>query len=289
MNELPRMSLITIVRNSATTIATAVESILTQNYPNLEYVVVDGASNDGTKEILESYKKHFSVFISEPDRGPIDAINKAGALVSGEIVSFIMADDFSPPGTLKAVADEFQSNSGIDVIHGDFRYHYHPLGKVIRCKPFPGWEENRFMWPSLFVITLFLRQQAFRNVLPFDPRFTLASDFEFYLKLRQMGTRFHYLDRVLVEMRSGGRSYETTEGYRELREIAIRYGCPKFKARLSYLTKLVERVGNKLILRWGGRAQWEGILRIFRPNLIVEGPIPATPPPGFGTMPEQKN
>ena len=103
--ELPKISIITITFNSEKTLEETIESVLSQNYPNLEYLIIDGGSSDGTLEIVKRYKDKIDFVISEPDRGISDAFNKGIRYATGEIVGIINSDDLLLPDALHKVAE----------------------------------------------------------------------------------------------------------------------------------------------------------------------------------------
>ncbi|MFT4661272.1 MAG: glycosyltransferase involved in cell wall biosynthesis [Patiriisocius sp.] len=106
-----KISIITPTLNQGSFIEECILSVLNQNYDNLEFIVIDGGSDDGTLNILEKYKKHFSYYISEPDKGQSDAINKGLKLATGEIINWLNSDDYLEPGSLQMINSAFQDNS----------------------------------------------------------------------------------------------------------------------------------------------------------------------------------
>ncbi len=117
---LPKITVITVVKNSVNTIEKAIESIIRQNYPNLEYIILDGNSTDGTLDIIKKYDKAISFWKSKNDNGASEAYNEAIGIASGEIIGYLNADDFYEDGVLLKVADLFKKDTNLDVI--SFRY-----------------------------------------------------------------------------------------------------------------------------------------------------------------------
>lgn len=116
VNPLPKISVITYVKNGADFVARAIESVISQRYPNFEIIVVDGASTDGTVEIVNRYRSHLSHFISEPDSGAFEAANKGIALATGEIFLFVFADDWLVSGALASIGKAFAENPDCDIV-----------------------------------------------------------------------------------------------------------------------------------------------------------------------------
>ena len=119
-NILPKISIITAVKNSVNTLEKAIESLLIQNYPNLEYIVLDGGSNDGSIEIIKKYEKYINYWESNEDIGPIDAYIIGIKKASHEIIAFLNADDFYEPEILLKAGKEFVENPSLDIV--SFRY-----------------------------------------------------------------------------------------------------------------------------------------------------------------------
>ncbi|MEB2546001.1 glycosyltransferase family 2 protein, partial [Burkholderia cenocepacia] len=117
-----KVSIITVVYNSVDTIAAALQSVLGQDYPDIEYIVIDGQSTDGTQEVIQQHQPHIDVFISEKDEGLYDALNKGISLASGEIVGILHADDlFSTPQVISDVVAAYRQKD-VDCVYGDLVY-----------------------------------------------------------------------------------------------------------------------------------------------------------------------
>ena len=118
----PRISIVTPSYNQGEFIEETIRSVLLQGYPNLEYIIVDGGSTDNSIEIIKKYEKYLSYWVSEPDKGPSDAINMGWQKTSGEIIAYLNSDDAYFPGALATVAEAFQQNPQAQAIYGkEFR------------------------------------------------------------------------------------------------------------------------------------------------------------------------
>ena len=118
-----KISIITVVWNNATTIKDAIESVLSQTYDNIEYIVVDGASTDGTVEIVQSYGDKISKFISEKDKGIYDGLNKGISLATGDMIAFLHSDDiYASDAIIEEVVLTFKSDKSLDGVYGDLVY-----------------------------------------------------------------------------------------------------------------------------------------------------------------------
>ena len=140
----PRISLVTPVRNSAPYIEQTFHSVFSQNYPHLEYFVIDGGSTDGTIDIIKKHESRISGWLSEPDNGMYDALNKGFARTSGEIMGWISATDILQPGGLNVVASVFQQFPEIEWITGRPAY-INERAQTCQVNPVPRWSRIRFL------------------------------------------------------------------------------------------------------------------------------------------------
>lgn len=204
-----KITIITVCYNSAKTIEDAIKSVLMQAYSNIEYIVIDGASFDGTQQIISKYESSIDVIVSEEDEGIYDAMNKGILLATGEVVAFLNSDDFyAGSGAISAVMDVFINNS-IDICYGDLCYvnSDHPQ-KVIRywrggdyCDAgfSGGWSPAH---PSFFV-----RSDVYKKYGLFDTKINIANDIELMYRFMELHKlKSLYLKKVIVYMRLGGQS-----------------------------------------------------------------------------------
>lgn len=204
-----KISVITAVRNNRDTVAAALDSILAQTHPELELIVIDGASTDGTLEVLQGYGERLQVLISEPDQGIYDALNKGLAHASGDIVGFLHADDLlANSSALADIARAFAGGS-VDAVYGDLQYvkKSQPL-LVVRHWRGGEFTPVRLAWGWMPPHpTLYLRRQIYERFGKFDTSYRIAADYDFMLRILRSGElRVQYLPRVLVNMRVGGTS-----------------------------------------------------------------------------------
>jgi len=204
-----RISIITVVKNNAQTIKDAIDSVLSQTYQNIEYIVVDGASTDGTVDIVQSYGDKIDKFISEPDNGLYDAMNKGIKLATGDIVGILNSDDFYiAEHVIEKVVKEFQEK-GVDSVYGDLVYvDASDTDKIVRyweSKPYKkglfykGWHPPH---PTFFV-----RNEIYKKYGLFNLDFKIAADYEIMLRyLVKYEISCSYIPEVIVSMRTGGTS-----------------------------------------------------------------------------------
>ena len=142
-NYIPKVSIITITFNSENTLERAIKTIIDQRYENLEYIIVDGGSKDGTLDIINKYSNYISKWISEPDKGIADAFNKGIGLATGDVIGIINSDDGLEAGALIALAENY--NPAIDVYKGNIFFWNEDSNKKIREVPsmhssYSGWK-----------------------------------------------------------------------------------------------------------------------------------------------------
>jgi len=205
-----KLSIITVCYNSASTIRDTIESVFSQDHCDIEYIVVDGGSKDGTQAIVESYGERISRFVSEPDKGLYDAMNKGVALATGDVIGILNSDDFyEDPTSASSVVKAFVRHPESDVVFGDVVFVSAPdLKKVTRFyrgNRFAPWK-LRFGWMPPHPAT-FIRKSAYTKVGFYSLKYRISADYEFFVRLFMVQRlKYSYLDKVLVRMRSGGAS-----------------------------------------------------------------------------------
>ena len=208
-----KISLITVSYNSASTISDTFESVLAQTYSDLEYIVVDGSSSDGTVEIIKEYENKFNGklrWISQPDKGLYDAINKGIQMATGDIVGIIHSDDFYAHNTvLGQIAETFNQNTNTQVVFGDVRFvRPDNLKKTIRYYSSAKFTPKRFRFGFMPAHpTFFTYKSNFEKLGYYETNYKIAADFELllrFLKIHKLPYRYLPLDMII--MRTGGLS-----------------------------------------------------------------------------------
>jgi glycosyltransferase involved in cell wall biosynthesis len=212
--DMPLVSVITAVFNGHEHIAACIESVLRQDYPNVEYIILDGGSTDGTVMILRSYDGRLAFWKSEPDKGVYDAWNKGLELASGEWIAFLGADDIYLPGAISTYVELARLNPKADFLSSRARL-YHETG----YSPIFGrrWEWPRFArgMSTIHVGTMH-RRSLFTQFGQFDTSYRIAGDYEFLLRPRET-LQTAFTPAVTVVMRAGGLSDSTAGLYEALR------------------------------------------------------------------------
>jgi len=201
-----KVSIITVVYNGARYIDTAISSVLAQKYPYIEYIVIDGGSKDGTVDIVNRYKDSISTFISEPDEGIYDAMNKGISMATGDIVGILNSDDFYINDfVIEKVVKEFEKK--IDCFFADLVYvRSENLNKIVRY-----YDSSRFT-PAKFAFgwmpahpTFFVKRDVYDKYGVFRTDLKIAADFD--LMVRFLYTHklvYCYMKEPLIKMRVGG-------------------------------------------------------------------------------------
>jgi glycosyltransferase involved in cell wall biosynthesis len=190
-----KISLVTISFNQARFLEAALESVFRQNYADLEYIVVDPGSSDGSREILERHRSRFSRLILEPDNGPADGLNKGFANATGQIFGYLNSDDLLLPGTLSRVASSFRSTPQADMIYGH-GYVIGPTGETITRFRSDRFNLRRAAYCNSVIMqqAAFWRREAFMQVGGFNATNRLCWDGEFWIDLALAGKRFYRKD-----------------------------------------------------------------------------------------------
>ena len=204
-----KISIITSVYNNQETIAEAMDSVLSQTYTDIEYIIIDGGSTDDTVNIIKSYQNRIAVFISEPDKGIYDGLNKGIKLATGDVIGFLHSDDLYENNTvIEQVAQAFMA-SEIDSVYGDLTY----VNKSDPTKVIRYWKSGEFTLKKLRCgwmpphPTFFVKRAIYQQHGQFDTSFKIAADYDLMLRfLGKYKISTDYIPSVLIKMRVGGES-----------------------------------------------------------------------------------
>lgn len=206
-----KITIITAAYNSGRTIRDTIESVLRQTYKDIEYLIVDGGSTDETLEIIKKYEPRFSGrmrYISEPDNGLYDAMNKGIRMATGDVAGILNSDDFFyDDRVLETVANAFMNDATLDCTYGDLLFvDAEDTHKVVR-----KWKGSQYRQGAFFHgwhpahPTFYCRTEYFRKYGGFDTTFRVSADFELMLRLiEKHHLKNKYIARNLVYMRTGG-------------------------------------------------------------------------------------
>ncbi|MDX1436250.1 MAG: glycosyltransferase family 2 protein [Anaerolineales bacterium] len=208
MNSRPLVSIITPSYNQAEYLEETIASVLGQSYPNLEYIVVDGGSTDGSPEIIARYTSRLAWWVSEPDLGQTDAINKGFAGARGEILAWLNSDDLYLPGAVSEAVEFLQANPQVGLVYGDADY-INKDGEIIGRFPARQASLSRLQRGAVHIPqqASFFRADLWRRVGPLDPSFYFAMDYDLWVRLAALAP-FYYVPRLWAQFRlhSSGKS-----------------------------------------------------------------------------------
>ncbi|HXP48942.1 MAG TPA: glycosyltransferase family 2 protein [Bacteroidia bacterium] len=207
-----KVTIITACLNNADTLESALQSVVEQDYKNIEYIVIDGASTDGTQALLEKYKSKINVLISEKDKGIYEALNKGLNKATGDIIGFLHADDFYSTSTIiSKIAAAFEKEN-TDCIYGDLQYVDRENSiRIVRNWKSEPYTEGLFLkgWMPPHP-TFFLKKKWYDEYGNYNTSLSISADYELMLRmLHKHKLKAIYIPEVLVKMRTGGTSNRT--------------------------------------------------------------------------------
>lgn len=201
---LPRISVVTIVRNGEPFIGQAIESVLKQHYTNIEYIIVDGGSTDGTVDIIKSHESAIAKWVSEKDNGIADAFNKGFSFSTGDYVLFLNADDaLANPDVMDAVAGEIAGNDSPALLYGDCNVLDRRSGKVLYRASIDVPHKKLLRGKMIPQPSLFTHRSYFEKYGIFDPNFKIAMDYEWLLR-GALAERIVHVPLLVTNVRDGG-------------------------------------------------------------------------------------
>lgn len=220
----PLVSVITVVFNGKTHIEQCIKSVLAQTYSNIEYIIIDGASSDGTIELIKKYEAKITTFISEKDSGIYNAMNKGLKLAKGEIIAILNADDYYYPETIQQLVDKFEESKA-DVVYGN----------MTKLREFEGQEYLKEVTPNIelmeqtmpiFHPATFIKKEVYNEVGNFNESYRLSADYDLIYRIYKAGKHFEYLNQSLTVFRIGGASNVNCNSYKEGYQILLSQNSP---------------------------------------------------------------
>lgn len=247
----PLISVVTAVRNGVSTLARTIESVLTQG-DQIEYVIIDGGSVDGSVELLERYSDRIDWWQSEADAGIAEAFNKGIAVARGQWVGLINADDWYEPEALTAVAQTL-AESDADIVYGRVQYWRDGEPDFVGG----GDHERLDSYMSIPHPATFVRRAFYEQAGLFDTDLRYAMDYEFMLRARAAGARFRRIDTLLAHMAQGGLGDRYwRDSLAEVAKVRARYvvgAGGAWRWRVYYALRLLRAAGRRATDRLGLR------------------------------------
>ena len=203
-----KISIITITYNSAATLEDTLRSVVNQDYPNMEYLIIDGKSKDSTLSIVDKYKDKISKIISEKDKGLYDALNKGIKNATGDVVGMLHSDDlYANNAVISKVMKKFEEDPTIEGVYADLVFvNRNDTNKVMRSWESGAYEEDAFLkgWMPPHP-TFFVRKEVYEKFGGFNTELKLSADYELMLRLiHKNKIKLAYLNETIVKMRMGG-------------------------------------------------------------------------------------
>lgn len=238
-----RFSIITICYNSSKTIGRTIKSVLAQSYTDFEYIIVDGASKDNTMDIVKRYEPLFEgrlKWVSEPDKGIYNAMNKGILRSTGDIIGIVNSDDWLEPNALQILADEINQDPSNreKILTGEMLFHYEDGTTQLYPTSYERYEyfAKRYRMGLNHPAT-FVPRGIYDRIGIFDERFKLYADADFIIRCYEAGIGVHFIHKALSNMADGGAS--NVRSRRELDDSLLKYKkhCKTKGEYLKYATK----------------------------------------------------
>ena len=219
-----KFTIITVSYNSENTIKNTIESVLAQTNTDFEYIIIDGCSSDNTMSIVKEYKNKFESkgipykWLSEPDKGIYDAMNKGIDMASGDIIGFINSDDTYTDNALEAVDQASTSNPDFDIYHGILRFYKDGKLSMIHASDDSRLKNGMIEHPACFV-----RRKTYQEIGGYNTKYSYVADYEFMLRAKKQSRKFYLVESILANFFDGGAS-NSYSAYKELVDLQEIYG-----------------------------------------------------------------
>jgi len=268
---LPLITIVTPSFNQARFLGTTIESVLNQDYPHIEYIILDGGSTDGSLDIIRHNEGRLAAWLSEPDKGQTEAINRGFGMARGEILAWLNSDDVYLPGAVSEAVAYLQAHPEVGMVHGE-AYYINEAGTPVARFPSADTDhkELRRGAPRIAQQAAFFRSAVWRMVGPLDPTFYYAMDYDLWVRISAV-TPLAYVPRMWAGFRLHGESKSMTVARRcwpEMMRVHFRDGGGVVS--ILYAKYLVRRVVEPIMpLR----------MRLRRALFRLRSPLPASTQP----------
>lgn len=200
--EKPLITVVTVVYDGAATLEQTIQSVVNQTYDNVEYIIIDGASTDGTLDIIKKYEDKIDYWQSEPDKGIYDAMNKGIGLASGEYIALLNSGDWYERNAVEAIAVSYNKNPNTDIFYALMRVRSEDKQEVLWIYGYGHQVLNSFM---ISHPTSFVRKSVYEDYR-YNLDYKSAADYDLFLTLYQQGYSFCFIEKILANYLLGGMS-----------------------------------------------------------------------------------
>jgi glycosyltransferase involved in cell wall biosynthesis len=250
----PKVSVITVVYNGANYIEQTIKSVINQDYKNLEYIIIDGGSTDGTQDIIKKYEENIAYWVSEKDSGIYNAMNKGWKKSTGDIIAILNADDYYLEGTITKVIKSF-NESKADIVYGNMT-KLREIGEAPFFKEVEPCIDIMEQTMGVFHPSTFVSRNVYEDLIGYNEKYKLSSDYDFLLRAYQKKYQFQYLNSSLSVFRIGGVSNVDCNSYKEGYQILIENNsifAPQMKRAIyrCYFKRGYKRIINILVNIFG--------------------------------------
>jgi glycosyltransferase involved in cell wall biosynthesis len=243
----PRISIVIPSFNQAAYLEAALHSIIVQQYPNVEVILIDGGSTDGSADLIANHRAVLAHAESAPDAGPADALNRGFRHATGAILGFLNADDFHLPGCLQALAGAFKARPDADVISGH-GYFASATGELGAPTFSDRWNARRFAYGACVLVqpATFFKRSAFDRAGGFRKTGSVCWDMELWADMARTGARFETIDAFLAGFRLHDRSITGSVQLQERRRTDARAVMSSMRGRAPIWSDRVLEIGYRL-------------------------------------------
>jgi glycosyltransferase involved in cell wall biosynthesis len=239
--DLPLVTVITVVYNGVATLEQTILSVINQTYKNIEYIIIDGGSSDGSIDVIKKHASFISYWVSEKDKGIYDAMNKALKLATGSIIGILNSDDWYELDSVERIVHQSSLCPDCDVIHGLLRF----VNSANAPDLVVGHYSSFLNLGMIEHPTCFIKRSVYELIGGFNTKYKSAADYEWMLRARNVGVKFLFLGVLITNFRRGGMS-DSDLGFSEELLIKKRFGL--ISASKYYCWKVYSKL--LIAIRW---------------------------------------
>ena len=237
------ISIITVVYNDVKTIEQTIQSVILQPYENKEYIIIDGGSTDGTVDIIRKYSLNLSFWVSEPDRGIYDAMNKGISLAKGELIGIINANDWYEENIFNTIAERYKATGGKQVIHGLLRIFFNE-----EFYSMVGNSILKLRYDAIQHPTCFIPRMLYKTHGTYNSNYKYSADYDLILSFVDHGVKFSFIEKPITNFRLGGIS-STSQAEKEMYKVRIKHHLiSKTEGTLRILHVNLTRLVKKFVI-----------------------------------------